>query len=191
LNVDEIKGTFAELPLMGTLVTDGDTTAGDQLTFTYASPKWGVVTPASGTVLPSKGKLRYTYTMDAMTEVFNDTIRYTVTDRANQSAKDSIIISINPINDNIPVIAQKTIPVPLGKASTIEIPTITDIDLPVIMNNAGIDTTIIVDGVKGVVTKPLHGTLSWITANKFTYTPNINSISVKDSFEYQILDSVN
>ncbi len=190
--------------VISSILSDGDIADGDEVTLTItnndsyggASFTGDVTTLKVNKANIGSAYLRYTYTDAAVTtEQFTGSFSISATDSrspvtAQGTDTETYSVVIDTLNDNIPVVAKKTVTVPFGKARTIPLPTIADSDEPSLMNIAGIDSTISLGGKKGVTILPLHGTVNWLSESQYTYTPDINAIALRDSFEYQVLDSL-
>lgn len=154
--------------------TDADGKAG--LTATKVSdPSYGII------AFNSNGTFTYQHNG---TENFNDSFTYTASDGVNTSTAGTVVIIINPVNDNTPVAVKDSIVVNEGAA----ISSLYNSETNVLWNDTDTDlpndnlTVSVVNGVtNGALLLNLNGT--------FTYTHN-GSESFIDSFSYEVKDAV-
>jgi VCBS repeat-containing protein len=132
------------------------------------------------------GVLTYTYKGADPVEVFTETFNYTVKDIENNSATQTISVTIGKLNDNIPTQKDTTVGVVYGKYNTIQLPTPIDVDLPA--QSISIDTTI---PNNGITVSALHGDIIKLSGNSYGYKPDISKSIETDEFTYQLLDSTN
>jgi len=131
-----------------------------------------VVDPANGTADLSGNTVTY-QPNDEFSGV--DTFEYYVVDTQGVASENALVtITVTEFND-APVAVDRTVPLSEDKAVTIELQAQDDED-------ASVDLTY------SIVSNPTNGTLSFVTANSYLYTPNVN-FDDADSFTFMVADT--
>ncbi len=186
MNVDENSSVDSLINgvknvLHSSLVTDADLPndslyVSSSLSFTTAN---GIAT----FTINNDGTFSYNYTADTTTEIFSDTVKYTVSDKDSKHSADvTIIVTINPVNDNNPQAEDDVIILSAVGDSTTLLATNQN---TVLYNDNDIDvpdsfTVVLIEGAK-------NGTLTLNTDGTFKYVHN-GSADTTDSAFYEITD---
>jgi gliding motility-associated-like protein len=152
--------TNEDTPVSFTLT--GSDPDGDNITFIV------LTNPANGTLSGTAPNLTYTPSAN-----FNgsDSFTFKVNDGTSDSAPATVSITVNPVND-----------APVAQAQSVNVPE----DTPTVITMVATD----VDGnplTYIIVTPPQNGSLSVVSGNQVTYTPNAN-YNGPDSFVFKAND---